>query len=229
MASSPSNAALFAEIRAKAPLDYKTRKALLSHWTPKVAKAICQGVYPDFRGTYEQHLHLLTHRAAEGDSSSLIYGAAGNTTYGLQAKAKGILFLWPYHYEDMRLCGPSHYMYYILKWERPRVNAILAGSTRCSERLNAKYLIETLRLQWALHALPYGEVSRKERQKGIAAIVKSQMMLTAHNDIEFKAIAYGLTHLRKSAAPVAAVLSTAVLSPAAMALVQMDAELLARR
>ena len=135
---------LYSEVRVKAPLDYKTRKALLSHWNPRVAKAICHAIYPDFRGTYEQHLWLLTHKAAEGIDSSLIYKESGYTSYAREAKKKGVLFLWPYpRIEDGRLCGPSHYMYYILNWERAKVNAILSGGGgwRRSSRLNAKYLV----------------------------------------------------------------------------------------
>ena len=81
-----SNEALYAEIRAKAPLDYKTRKALLSHWSPRIAKAICRSVYPDFRGTYEQHLWLLTHKAAESATEPK---PTGWTTYAWEAKEKG--------------------------------------------------------------------------------------------------------------------------------------------
>jgi hypothetical protein len=39
---------------------------------------------------------------------------------------------------------------------------------------------------------------RKERKKALDALVKAQMMLTGANQIEFKAIAYGWTHLRKA-------------------------------
>jgi hypothetical protein len=216
MASSPSNAALYAEIRSKKPLDYKTRKALLTHWTPKIAKAICRTVYPDFRGTYEQHLWLLTHKAAETEPTSSLYRPGGGyITYAEEARQKGILFLWPYaRIEDTRLCGPSHYLHYIVRYERERVNAILAGASRCSERLNAKYLAEALRLYEVYAALPTAPSRRfdedeppppsaaainlrlKKRQ-ALKAAIKAQMMLTADNQIEFKAIAYGWTHLRK--------------------------------
>ena len=187
-----STTALYAEIRAKAPLDYKTRKALLSHWSPRITKAICRTVYPDFRGTYEQHLWLLTHKAAEGPPA-----AAGLSSYAKEARQKGILFLWPYQrIEDTRLCGPSHYLYYIVQYDRPRVNALLGGASRCSQRLNAKYLKETLRLYEVYSAIPTGTAARKERKTALNRFVKSQMMLTAKNNIEFKAIAYGWTHLR---------------------------------
>ena len=232
MASSPSNMALYAQIRTKAPLAYKIRKALLSHWTPKIAKAICHGVYPDFRGTYEQNLWLLTHKATESVDSALCYDGAGYTSYACEAKEKGVLFLWPYtRIEDTRLCAPSHYMYYILKWERLRVNAVLSGGCiyRRSARLNAKQLVETLRLHEVYVSLPGGAAACKERQKALAALVKSQLMLTANNQIEFKAIAYGWTHLRKHLTPAAVSTPATALSPAAMTLVQMDAELQARR
>jgi len=212
-----SNAALYAEIRSKKPLDYKTRKALLSHWSPKIAKAICRTVYPDFRGTYEQHLWLLTHKAATAEPTSSLYRPGGGyTTYAEEARQKGILFLWPYaRIEDTRLCGPSHYLHYIVRYERERVNAILAGASRCSARLNAKYLTETLRLNEVYMALPLTPSQRfdederpvpsaqaiklrKERKKALDALVKAQMMLTGANQIEFKAIAYGWTHLRKA-------------------------------
>jgi hypothetical protein len=191
---------LYAEVRAKAPLPYKQRKALLSHWSPRIAKAICRSVYPDFRGTYEQHLWLLTYRAAGSLDSGLCYAATGSTSYAQEARQKGILFLWPYpRIEDTRLCGPSHYLHYIVRYERPRVNAILAGASRYSERLNAKYLTEALRLSKVYGALPSGPATLKERRKALNAAVKAQMMLSAENNIEFKAIAYGWTHLRKQA------------------------------
>jgi hypothetical protein len=189
---------LYDEVRAKAPLPYRQRKALLSHWSPRIAKAICLSVYPDFRGTYEQHLWLLTYRAAETRDSGLCYAAGGSTSYAQEARQKGILFLWPYpRIEDTRLCGPSHYLYYIVRYERPRVNAILAGASRYSQRLNAKYLTEALRLNKVYAALPSGPATLKERRKAHKAAVKAHMMLSAENNIEFKAIAYGWTHLRK--------------------------------
>ena len=173
---------LYSEVRAKAPLDYKTRKALLSHWNPRVAKAICHAIYPDFRGTYEQHLWLLTYKAAEGIDSSLIYKESGYTSYAREAKEKGVLFLWPYpRIEDTRLCAPSSG----------------GGGWRRSSRLNAKHLVEALRLIKVYVALPDGAAARKERRKALEAAVKAQMMLTVDNQIEFKAIAYGWTHLRK--------------------------------
>jgi len=192
---------LYAEVRTKAPLPYKQRKALLSQWSPRIAKAICRSVYPDFRGTYEQHLWLLTLKAADGGGNSLIYMGGGSSSYAREAREKGVLFLWPYAIEDTRLCGPSHYLYYVLNWERARVNAILAGASRCSLRLNAKYLTEALGLykvsrDLARAAIP-GERARKQRRCVLEALVKKQMMLTANNNIEYKAIAYGWTHLRK--------------------------------
>jgi len=208
MASS-SNASLYAKIRAKAPLSYKERKGLLSHWSPRIAKAICRTVYPDFRGTYEQHLWLLAHKAAEGPAV-----APGYTSYAEEARQKGILFLWPYkRIEDTRLCSPSHYLHYIVRYERARVNALLTGAYRCSARLNAKYLTEALRLHKVYAALPETRSQRFDedepppsaadiklrlmRRKALKAAIKAQMMLTADNQIEFKAIAYGWTHLRK--------------------------------
>jgi len=214
MASS-SNASLYAEIRAKIPLSYKQRKGLLSHWSPRIAKAICRTVYPDFRGTYEQHLWLLTHKAAEGATGAK---PTGWTTYAWEAKEKGVLFLWPYkRIEDTRLCSPSHYLHYIVRYEQPRVNALLAGAYRCSARLNAKYLTKALRLHEIYEALPetrshyFNEDEdedppppsaadiklRRMRHKALKAVVKAQMMLTPDNQDEFKIIAYGWTHLRK--------------------------------
>ena len=216
-----SNEVLYADVKAKAPLDYKTRKALLSHWSPRIAKAICRSVYPDFRGTYEQHLWLLTLKAETTEPTSSIYCPGGGySTYAKEAKEKGILFLWPYpRIEDTRLCGPSHYLHYIVRYERSQVNALLSGGCiyRYSERLNAKYLTETLRLHDVYCALQRtakntwrrfdddesatpssAEIkARLMRQKALNALVKSQMRLTAANQIEFKAIAYGWTHLRK--------------------------------
>lgn len=201
-ASASCHVRLYADVRAKAPLPHKQRKALLSHWPPRIAKAICRSVYPDFRGTYEQHLWLLTQKAAHGGGNSLIYMGGGSSSYAREAREKGILFLWPYAIEDTRLCGPSHYLYYVLRWERPQVNALLAGASRCSLRLNAKYLTEALALKTVYKnlcsaAIP-GEKGRKQRRRALNELVKKQMMLTAHNDIEYKAIAYGWTHLRET-------------------------------
>jgi hypothetical protein len=210
-----SNEVLYADVKAKAPLDYKTRKALLSHWSPRITKAICRSVYPDFRGTYEQHLWLLTLKAAEGPAVQ-----PGYTSYAEEARQKGIKFLWPYkRIEDTRLCSPSHYLHYILRYERERVNALLAGAYRCSARLNAKYLTKALRLHEVYAALPeirsryFDEDDdenppppsaadiklRKQRRKALKACVKAEMMLTPDNQDEFKIIAYGWTHLRKQA------------------------------
>jgi hypothetical protein len=208
-----SNEVLYADVKAKAPLDYKTRKALLSHWSPRIAKAICRSVYPDFRGTYEQHLWLLTLKAAESATEPK---PTGWTTYAWEAKEKGVKVLWPYkRIEDTRLCSPSSYLHYILRYERSRVNALLAGAYRCSARLNAKYLTKALRLHEVYAALPeirsrYFDDDEEEQQlsaadiklclmrrKALKAVVKAQMMLTPDNQDEFKIIAYGWTHLRK--------------------------------
>jgi hypothetical protein len=251
MASSPSNTALYAEIRSKKPLDYKTRKTLLTHWTPKIAKAICRTVYPDFRGTYEQHLWLLTHNATETEPTSSLYRPGGGyTTYAEEARQKGILFLWPYpRIEDTRICSPSHYLHYIVRCERSKIDAILAGATRCSARLNAKHLTEALRLYEVYAALPtapsrrFDEDEDKPRPPSAAAIklrlkkrqalkaaINAQMMLTADNQIEFKAIAYGWTHLRKQA-PAAKSTSPAATStsPAAQEIAAIDTQIQARR
>ena len=241
MASASSASSLYAEIRAKAPLSYKERKGLLSHWSPRIAKAICRTVYPDFRGTYEQHLWLLTHKAAEAAVGSR---PTGWTTYAWEAKEKGVLFLWPYRrIEDTRICSPSHYLHYIVQYERPRVNALLAGAYRCSERLNKKYLAKALRLHEVYAALPeirsryFDEDDdenppppsaadiklRLKRRKALKAVVKAQMMLTADNQDEFKIIAYGWTHLRKQAPQVKSTCA------AAQALAAIDAMIQARR
>lgn len=208
-----SNEVLYADVKAKAPLDYKTRKALLSHWSPRIAKAICRSVYPDFRGTYEQHLWLLTLKAAESATEPK---PTGWTTYAWEAKEKGVKFLMPVkRIEDTRLCSPSHYLHYIVQYERPLVNALLAGAYRCSERLNKKYLTKALRLHEVYAALPeicsrYFDDDEEEekpsaadiklrlmRRKALKAVVKAQMMLTPDNQDEFKIIAYRWTHLRK--------------------------------
>jgi len=190
-----AKANLYAEVRAKPALDYKTRKGLRSHWSPKIAKAICLSIYPDFKGTYEQHLWLLTHKAAETEPTSSIYCPVGSTTYAKEAKDKGVLFLWPYErIEDTRICGPSHYLYYILRWERPQVNALLAGPSRGSSRLDKKYLAEALRLSEVYQSLPYGPEARKERQKALKAAVKAQCRCSCQSQIKFKIIAYGWKH-----------------------------------
>jgi hypothetical protein len=214
-ATMASASSLYAEIRAKSPLDYKTRKALLSHWSPRIAKAIAKKVDPDFRGSYEQNLWLLTHKAAE---TAVGPRPTGWTTYGWEAKEKGVKFLWPYpRIEDTRICAPSHYLYYILKTENAEVNAILARAYRFSERLNKKYLAKALRLHEVYAALPqprslrFDEEDenpplpsaadiklRLKRRKALKASVKAEMMLSAENNIEFKVIAYGWTHLKKT-------------------------------
>jgi hypothetical protein len=100
-----------------------------------------------------------------------------------------------------------------VRYERERINELLAGPSRCSVRLNAKYLTETLRLHEVYTALPYywrpygvaesaplsssAIKMRKDRHMALNACVKAQMMLTADNLVEYKAIAYGWTHLRK--------------------------------
>jgi len=235
-----SNEVLYADVKAKAPLDYKTRKALLSHWSPRIAKAICRSVYPDFRGTYEQHLWLLTLKAAEGPAVQ-----PGYTSYAEEARQKGIKFLWPYkRIEDTRLCSPSSYLHYIVRYERSQVNALLAGAYRCSARLNAKYLTEALRLHEVYAALPEipsryfdedddeprpltaAEIKlRRMRRKALKAAVKAQMMLTPDNQDEFKIIAYGWTHLRKQAPQAPVAKSTCA---AAQALAAIDAMIQAR-
>ena len=214
--SSTANAELYAAVKAKKPISSHNRKALRSHWSPKIAKAICRTVYPDFRGTYEQHLWLLAHKAAEGAEPTK---PVGWTTYAWEAKEKGILFLMPYpRIEDTRSCSPSHYLHYIVRCERSKIDAILAGASRCSARLNAKHLTEALRLYEVYAALPSSPPLRfdededkprapsaadiklrKQRRLALNAAVKAQMMLTADNLAEFQAIAYGWTHLRKQA------------------------------
>lgn len=232
---------LYADVKAKAPLSYKERKALLSHWSPRIAKAICHSMYPDFRGTYEQHLWLLTLKAAESATGPK---PTGWTTYAWEAKEKGVMFLQPYpRIEDTRSCSPSHYLHYIARYEQSKINALLAGAYRCSARLNAKYLAKALRLHEVYAALPetpsrcFDEEEedkprpppsaadiklRKQRRKALNACVKAQMMLTADNLDEYKIIAYGWTHLRKQA-PVAK--STCA---AAQALAAIDAVIQAR-
>jgi len=237
-----SNEVLYADVKAKAPLDYKTRKALLSHWSPRIAKAICRSVYPDFRGTYEQHLWLLTHKAAESATEPK---PTGWTTYAWEAKEKGVKFLMPYkRIEDTRSCSPSSYLHYIVRYERSRVNALLAGAYRCSARLNAKYLTKALRLHEVYAALPeipsrYFDEDEDEprpptaadiklrlmRRKALKAVVKAQMMLTPDNQNEFKIIAYGWTHLRKQAPQAPVEKSTCA---AAQALAAIDAMIQAR-
>jgi hypothetical protein len=194
-----AKANLYAEVRAKPALDYKTRKGLRSHWPPKIAKAICLSIYPDFKGTYEQHLWLLTHKAAETEPTISLYcPGGGHSSYAKEAKDKGVLFLWPYErIEDTRLCGPSHYLYYILRWERPKVNALLAGPSRRSSRLDKKYLAEALRLIKVYSLLPYGPEASKQRQKALKVAVAAQMRCSRQSQIKFKIIAYGWTHLRK--------------------------------
>ena len=231
---------LYADVKAKAPLPYKQRKLLLSHWSPRIAKAVCRSVYPDFRGTYEQHLWLLTHKAAESATEPK---PTGWTTYAWEAKEKGVMFLQPYpRIEDTRLCSPSSYLHYIVRCERSKINALLAGAYRCSARLNAKYLAKALRLHEVYAALPeirsrrFDEDEDKPRlapsaadiklrlmrRKALNACIKAQMMLTADNLDEYKIIAYGWTHLRKQA-PVAK--STCA---AAQALAAIDAVIQAR-
>ena len=236
-----SNAALYAAVKAKKPISSHNRKALRSHWSPKIAKAICRTVYPDFQGTYEQNLWLLAHKAA---ADAVEPKPTGWTTYAWEAKEKGILFLMPYpRIEDTRSCSPSHYLHYIVRCEQSKINAILAGPTRCSARLNAKHLAKALRLYEVYAALPESRSRRfdedeedkprpppsaadiklrKQRRLALNASVKAQMMLTPDNLAEFQAIAYGWTHLRKQA-PVAK--STCA---AAQALAAIDAVIQAR-
>lgn len=186
-------APLYAQVRTKPALDYKTRKALLSHWSPRIAKTIVKKCYPDFRGSYEQNLWLLTLTAA---NQADLY-STHTSLYTQEAREKNILFLWPYpNMEDTRLCGPSHYMYHILKWGNAEINAILTNSPRQSERLNIKYLIKALCLTKIYRELPSDASAANERRKALKAIVKTQMMLSAQNNSEFKIIAYGWTYLR---------------------------------
>ena len=192
---------LFATVRAKAPLPYAQRKSLLSLWRPRVAKVIARSLYPEFRGTYEQHLWLLTLKAAEGEGYN---DYAAYTTYAQEAKEKGVLFLQPVkRIEDTRLCAPSDYLYYILNWKQPQVNALLAGASRYSERLNKKYLEKALRAHAAYDALcdkrTPGLKGKKERKRALDLSVKLQMMLTVKNNCRFKVIAYGWTHLEQYA------------------------------
>ena len=229
---------LYADVKARAPLPYKQRKLLLSHWSPRIAKAVCRSVYPDFRGTYEQHLWLLTLKAAESATEPK---PTGWTTYAWEAKEKGVMFLQPYpRIEDTRSCSPSHYLHYIMRYEGSRINALLAGAYRCSARLNKKYLTKALRLYEVYAALPETRSRyfdddenppppsaadiklRRMRRKALKASVKAQLMLTADNLVEYKAIAYGWTHLRnKAPTPVSS-------SPAAQAIARMNAQIQAR-
>lgn len=203
-------------MKAKAPLAYTQRKLLLSHWSPRIAKAVCHSVYPDFLGTYEQHLWLLTLKAAESATGPK---PMGWTTYAWEAKEKGVMFLQPYpRIEDTRTCSPSHYLHYIMQCEQSKINALLAGAYRCSARLNAKYLAKAPRLHEVYAALPetpsrrFDEDEDEEkprppsaadiklrimRRKALKTCAKAQMMLSPDNLIEYKAIAYGWTHLRK--------------------------------
>lgn len=192
---------LFATVRAKAPLPYAQRQSLLSLWRPRIAKAIARSLYPEFRGTYEQHLWLLTLKAAETAGESK---PEGYTTYAWEAKEKGVLFLQPVkRMEDTRLCGPSHYLYYILDWKAPQVNAILAGATRRSERINKKHLATALRAWDVYMALcdknTPGLKGKKERRRALDFSIKTEMMLTVKNVCRFKVIAYGWTHLEQYA------------------------------
>jgi hypothetical protein len=187
---------LFATVRAKTPLTHEQRQALLSHWSPRVAKAIARSLYPDFRGTYEQHLWLLTLKAAEGT------GNTGSGTYNLyvqESREKGILFLLPVkRIEDVRLCGPSHYLYYILNWEREQVNALLSPEMRRSPRLLKKYLIDAVLAFHAYRDLCYeakpGIKGKQERRRALNTSVNKQMMLGS-GLVYFQQLAYGWKHL----------------------------------
>ena len=188
---------LFTEVRAKTPLPQAQRQALLSHWHPRVAKAIARSLYPDFRGSYEQCLWLLTLKTAEGT------GNTGSGTYNMyvqEAREKGILFLLPVkRIEDVRLCGPSHYLYYILKWEREQVNALLSPEPRRSSRLLKKYLIDAVIAFHAYRDLCYelkpGIKGKQERRRALNTSVNKQMMLGSAL-VYFQHLAYGWTHLK---------------------------------
>ena len=229
MSSSTSNAELYAAVKAKKPISSHNRKALRSHWSPKIAKAICRTVYPDFQGTYEQHLWLLAHKAAEGAEATK---PLDWTSMAWEAKEKGILFLMPYpRIEDTRLCSPSHYLHYIVQCERSKIDAILAGASRCSARLNAKYLAEALRRYEVYAALPTPPSSaainlRNQRHLALKAVVKAQMMLTPDNLAEFQAIAYGWTQRNRQWRNILVAKS---MSPAAQAIAAIDAQIQARR
>jgi len=187
---------LFTEVRAKTPLPYAQRKSLLSLWRPRIAKAIARSMYPDFRGTYEQHLWLLTLKAAEGEGNN---SSGTYTTYAQEAKDKGVLFLQPVkRIEDTRLCGPSHYLYYILKWEREQVNALLSPEMRRSSRLLKKYLIDAVIAFDAYRDLCYeakpGIKGKQERRRALNTSVNKQMMLGSAL-VYFQHLAYGWKHL----------------------------------
>lgn len=186
---------LFTEVRAKTPLPNAQCKALLSHWSPRVAKAIARSLYPDFRGTYEQHLWLLTLKAAEGTGNT---GSGTYNLYAQEAREKGILFLLPVkRIEDVRLCGPSHYLYYILKWEKQQVNALLSPEKRRSQRLLTKQLIATVLSFRAYRDLCYeakpGIKGAQERRRALNACVGKQIMLGPAL-VYFQQIAYGWRH-----------------------------------
>ena len=176
-------------------LTYKQRTAIKSHWSPRVARAICRSIYPDFRGNYDQNLHMLAKRAAESRDPTLLPGNEGFTSYAREAREKGALFLWPYHYTDTRVCNPSHYLYYILNWERAQVNALLATPRRLSERLNATMLKEAKRLTDVYHALcdehKPGIKGAQERRRGLNAVVKAKLMLSYENARTYEREVYG--------------------------------------
>jgi hypothetical protein len=183
---------LFTEVRAKTPLPHAQRQALLSHWRPRVAKAIARSLYPDFRGTYEQCLWLLTLNAAEGTGNT---GSGTYNLYAQEAREKGILFLLPVkRIEDVRLCGPSHYLYYILKWERERVNALLSPELRRSQRLLKKYLIDAVLAFRAYRDLCYdakpGIKGAQERRRALNTCVGKQITLGPAL-VYFQQLAYG--------------------------------------
>ena len=90
----------------------------------------------------------------------------------------------------------------------------MASVQRRSLRLNEKYLAEALRLYKVYSSMPFPKSQRfddpeppppspaaiklrKKRSLALREAVKAEMMLSAENLIEFKAIAYGWTHLRK--------------------------------
>lgn len=165
------------------------RKAIQSHWSPRVAKAICRIIRPDFKGDYEKALLLLTEMATKTSDPTLLPGNEGFTSYAREAREKGVLFLWPYHYTDTRVCNPSHYMYYILNCERAQVNALLAPPRRLSDRLNAKILKVAFQKHEALM-----EFDRKDKvgyRRAMDEFVKAKTMLTLTNANTFERVAYG--------------------------------------
>lgn len=165
------------------------RKAIQSHWSPRVARAICRSIYPDFRGNYDQNLHMLAKRAAETSDPSLLPGNEGFTSYAREAREKGALFLWPYHSTSSLLCNPSHYLYYILNWKQAQVNALLAPPRRLSERLNAKMLKVVFQKHKAI--MEFDMKDKVGYRRAMDEFVKARLMLTLPNANTFERVAYG--------------------------------------